>query len=67
MLYFNVLDRDGDAGGVSFWLEHLDAGTVTREQLLIDFSESNENQLNVIGLISGGIEYIPVMNELSGF
>jgi len=57
LLYNNVLDRDGDAGGHAFWLGHLDAETVTREQLLIDFSESTENQANVIDLIANGIEY----------
>lgn len=58
-LYFNVLDRDGDEGGRAFWLGHLNAGTVSREQLLIDFSESTENQANVIELIANGIEYAP--------
>jgi len=31
LLYNNVLDRNGDAGGHAFWLGHLDAGTVSRE------------------------------------
>jgi len=57
LMYNNVLDRDADEGGYNFWLEHMDSGTLSREQLLIDFSESTENQLNVIGLISNGIEY----------
>jgi len=57
LMYNNVLDRDADEGGYDFWLGHMDSGAVSREQLLIDFSESNENQLNVIGLISNGIEY----------
>jgi len=57
LMYNNVLDRDADEGGYDFWLGHMDSGAVSREQLLIDFSESDENQLNVIGLISNGIEY----------
>jgi len=57
LMYNNVLDRDADEGGYDFWLGHMDSGAVSREQLLMDFSESNENQLNVIGLISNGIEY----------
>ena len=57
LLYNNVLDRDGDAGGHAFWLGHLDAATVTREKLLIDFSESIENKTNVIELIASGIDY----------
>jgi hypothetical protein len=59
LLYNNVLDRDGDPGGHAFWLGHLDAGSVTREQLLIDFSESRENKANVIDLIANGIDYMP--------
>ena len=57
LLYNNVLDRDGDTGGHAFWLGHLDAGSVTRERLLIDFSESIENKANVVELIANGIDY----------
>ena len=57
LLYNNVLDRDGDVGGHAFWLGHLDTGTVTRERLLIDFSESIENKANVVELIANGIDY----------
>ena len=57
LLYNNVLDRNGDAGGHAFWLGHLDAATVTREKLLIDFSESIENKTNVVELIASGIDY----------
>ena len=59
LLYNNVLDRDGDPGGHAFWLGHLNAGSVTRERLLIDFSESVENQANVVDLIANGIDYMP--------
>ena len=64
LLYNNVLDRDGDLGGHAFWLGHLDAGTVTREKLLIDFSESIENKANVIDLIANGIDYMPYGTDL---
>lgn len=57
LLYNNILDRSGDESGAAFWLGHLDSGAVSREQILIDFSGSTENQANVIELISGGIEY----------
>ena len=57
LLYNNVLDRDGDTTGHAFWLGHLDAGSVTRERLLIDFSESIENKANVAELIANGIDY----------
>lgn len=56
-LYQNVLHRAPDAAGYDFHLKALDAGLVSREQLLVNFSESNENQANVIGAIQNGIEY----------
>jgi hypothetical protein len=57
LLYNNVLDRDADQGGLDFWLGHMNSGALTREGVLIEFSESNENQNNVIELIAAGIEY----------
>lgn len=54
LLYRNVLNREADAGGRDYWLSQLDAG-MQREQLLINFSESTENQANVIGVIQNGI------------
>lgn len=59
LLYKNVLDRTPDAGGYTTWKGVLDAKTWTREQVLIGFSESNENQVKVIGSIQNGIEFIP--------
>ena len=41
-LYQNILDRDGDSGGLSFWSNELDNG-VDRENVLISFSQSSEN------------------------
>ena len=64
LLYNNVLDRDGDPGGHAFWLGHLNAGSVTRERLLIDFSESFENKANVVEIIANGIDYMPYGTDL---
>ena len=64
LLYNNVLDRDGDPGGHAFWLGHLNAGSVTRERLLIDFSESIENKANVVEIIANGIDYMPYGTDL---
>lgn len=57
-LYHNVLHRDGDAGGVSYWQDVLHHGA-GREQLLMAFSESPENQVALIGSIDQGFTYIP--------
>jgi hypothetical protein len=53
-LYENVLHRTPDAGGLQFWVDSLDHG-MSRAEVLIGFSESAENQANVIGSIQNGI------------
>lgn len=55
-LYNNVLDRNPDQGGYDFWLGALAKGA-TREDILVNFSESNENIANVANLIANGIQY----------
>lgn len=42
-MYENVLGRDGDAGGVRFWLDQLDTGAITQVGLLVAFADSDEN------------------------
>ena len=54
LLYTNALHR-ARAVGDDYWTNQLDSG-VTREQALIGFSESAENQASLIGVIQGGIE-----------
>lgn len=54
-LYHNVLGREPDQGGYSYWLGLLNAGQITSEQLLINFSESNENVALVGTAIQNGI------------
>lgn len=56
-MYANVLHRLPDAGGLDFFLKGLDSGGYTRALMLVDFSESPENQAAVIGSISNGINY----------
>lgn len=57
--YQNVLHRAPDAGGLEFWVHVLDAGLATRAQVLIGFSESAENYLQLIGSMTDGIPYTP--------
>lgn len=54
-LYQNVLHRTPDAGGYDYWANQIKTGLIN-EQVLIGFSESNENIANVIGVIQNGIE-----------
>ncbi len=57
-LYENVLHRAPDAAGLSFHKSALDAGSVDRGQLLVNFSESPENQAALIGIIQQGMSYV---------
>lgn len=56
--YANVLDRAPDAGGLAFWLGALNAKQATVAEVLVQFSESTENQLQVIGSLQAGYEFI---------
>lgn len=55
-LYNNVLDRNPDQGGYDFWLAALANGS-SREDILVNFSDSKENIANVAELIANGIQY----------
>lgn len=59
-LYANVLDRAPDPGGFNWHMRNLDAG-MSRAHVLVTFSESAENQVNVIGQIDDGMVYVPYM------
>ena len=57
LLYDNVLHRAPDTGGFNYWINELDHGT-SREDVLIGFSESLENQLALVGIVQTGIEFV---------
>jgi V8-like Glu-specific endopeptidase len=52
--YRNVLGREGEASGISFW-ETAIAGGQTTAQVLVGFSESAENVTRLSGVLSTGI------------
>lgn len=54
-LYNNVLHRDPEAAGFAFHMKTMSSGSVDRAQLLINFSESAENQAALIGVIENGM------------
>ncbi|MGJ7917414.1 DUF4214 domain-containing protein [Massilia sp. LXY-6] len=63
-LYNNVLHRNPDAAGFDYWLGSLSHNSnpdkaAVRTQMLIDFSDSLENQANVVGTFQHGIDYTP--------
>jgi serralysin len=55
-LYDNVLNRAPDTGGYNYWVGLLNTGGIDKISTLVNFSESNENQAGVIGVIQNGIE-----------
>jgi hypothetical protein len=59
LLYANVLHRTPDAAGYDFWLKALTNHDTTHVGIVKFFSESPENQAQVIGSIQNGIEYTP--------
>lgn len=56
-LYRNVLDRDPDEPGKAYWVGQIEQHS--RAQILMGFSESAENKVNVVELIAQGIDYVP--------
>jgi serralysin len=63
-LYNNVLHRDPEPAGFDYWMNTLTNNTNTnkaevRTQMVIDFSNSLENQANVVGTFKLGIDYVP--------
>ncbi|NNG23745.1 DUF4214 domain-containing protein [Telluria aromaticivorans] len=58
LLYQNVLHRAAEGAGRDYWMGVL-AGDMPREHVLGLFSESAENQAQVIGTITNGIEFTP--------
>lgn len=55
--YQNVLHRAPDSSGFQYWVNLLDSGQQSTAQTLVNFSESTENQNNLIGVIGSGIYY----------
>ena len=56
-LYDNVLGREGDSGGIAYWVRQLEAG-YSRAHLLAGFAESTENVAGVAPAIADGIWYV---------
>ncbi|MBC3920958.1 S8 family serine peptidase [Undibacterium sp. CY18W] len=58
LLYANVLHRVPDQAGLDYWRAELSSGHITSAGVLASFSESQENQLQVIGAIQNGIDFL---------
>jgi hypothetical protein len=58
-LYLNALGRAPDPGGFTWWKNNLDAGFLSRSDMFVYFSESEENKASVATIIATGVEYVP--------
>lgn len=57
-MYTNVLHRAPDQAGFDYWKSELSSGHITAGGMLASFSESTENQVQVIASIKNGIDYL---------
>ena len=65
-LYHNVLNRAPDASGLDFWARLLTAPASSPDhrsvaEVVVYFSESPENVAQVIGQVSGGVQFTPFL------
>jgi uncharacterized delta-60 repeat protein len=58
-LYTNVLHRTPDAGGLAWWQDMLDNKGMAYTEALLNFADSAENHVALVGQIDSGIAYIP--------
>jgi hypothetical protein len=57
-VYTNVLGRTPDQGGYDWWLNELNTNPdKTRQKVLADFAEIQENKESVAALVANGIQY----------
>ena len=56
LLYANVLDREPDPGGFTYWIDQMQ-DDLSRDLVLVSFSESQENKGSVASQIENGIFY----------
>jgi hypothetical protein len=58
LLYQNALDRGADAGALAFWAGGLDAGRITRADVVQGLAFSDELTAKVVPLVSDGVFFV---------
>jgi hypothetical protein len=58
VLYRNVLGRSADVTGSDYWNRRLTAGQISRAGLVVQFSESNENQTKTAAKVEASVVYV---------
>ena len=64
VLYHNVLDRDGEEAGITYWANTLATGANERADVLVDFSLSDENRAAVAAHANAGSDVSTVGIDL---
>jgi hypothetical protein len=59
-IYANVLQRPGEEAGMAYWTKKLDTKSLTRGQVMINFSESNEYKNKQRANTDAAVVYIHV-------
>lgn len=65
LLYRHVLQRTPEGAGYQFWVDAMNnkdgafGKFWSRAEVLLEFAESSENKVNVVGVIQNGFEYTP--------
>jgi Ca2+-binding RTX toxin-like protein len=59
LLYHHVLHRAADQAGAAYWTDALDRHDIGMADVLVQFSESKENQDALVGVMKNGIAYLP--------
>jgi hypothetical protein len=57
--YENVLRRPGEKAGIDFWTGVLDRKEASVTEVLVGFSEGQENQAALVGVMANGVAYAP--------
>ena len=57
--YENILHRAPEQAGFDFWFGVLESHAAPLAQVLASISESNENQVGLVGVIGNGFAYMP--------
>jgi hypothetical protein len=64
LIYKNVLLRNPDGTGFSFWTRQLQSGRYSRAEVMIGFSESSEFKLKSISRVGTTIAYVHMLNRV---
>jgi hypothetical protein len=63
LIYTDILERPGDAGGIAYWTSELDRGRRTRGQVLLGFTESAEYRTSYAHHVDATVAYSSLLKR----